>query len=160
MLVMVKGEKALYHCTLRLQIGRNSCPPHQSSFLHQIPKCLIKLNHIHSSPPGIDTHWHPPCISEEAAMNGFPSLLQLFPSLAIMSPTAIATYSPHPCAGIFFFFFRKSEPPLLRNNEGTYLSPCLLTICLQPAAEVPRTCSLSHHLNLSPYHLEMICLSI
>lgn len=107
MLVMVKGEKALYHCTLRLQIGRNSCPPHQSSFLHQIPKCLIKLNHIHSSPPGIDTHWHPPCISEEAAMNGFPSLLQLFPSLAIMSPTAIATYSPHPCAGIFFFFFQE-----------------------------------------------------
>lgn len=45
--------------------------------------CLIKLNHIHSSPPGMNMSWHPPCISEEAAISGFPYFSPCFPPPAL-----------------------------------------------------------------------------
>ena len=117
MLVIAKGEKALYHCTLHLQTGRNSCPLHQSSFLQQIPKCLIKLNHIHPSPPGIDTHWHPPCISEEAAINRLPSFSPLFPPPALPITCNNEPYSHrHIFTPPLWAVCRKSEPPLFTQR--------------------------------------------
>lgn len=145
---MVRGGKALHHCALHLQIGQNSCPLHQSSFPQQIPKCLIKLNHIHSSPPGIDTHWQPPCTSEEAAINGLPSFSPLFPPPALSIPCNSQPYSHRRVsAPPLQAFCRKSELPALCARPEALLSPLPFDhLCASSSR------SATHSLALPPAH--------
>lgn len=151
MLVMVKGKNALYHCTRHWQIGQNSCPLHQSSFRQQIPKCLIKLNYIHSSLPSIDTRWHPPYMSELPKMDFLPSPLfslhQLFPPLAVTSPTAL---HPTPVGCL-----QETWASSFYSRTKALISPLAFwpsASCLHPAAEVPHTPSLPHFLTPSFPH--------